>query len=75
MSTVYRLPPLDRRPIETKVKKDIPISGKILGVKGALLLLSVGNLPHFLNLKHLIGRKIELNGVDAFAVQTALDRF
>ncbi len=75
MSTVYGLPLLDRRPIETKVKKNLPISGKILGVKGSLLLLSMGNVPHFLNLKHLIGRKIELNDTDAYAMQTALDRF
>lgn len=75
ISTVYNLPPLDRRPNEIKVEKNLPISGKILGVKGSLLLLSIGNLPHFLNLKCLKGRKIDLDGTDTTMMQTALDRF
>jgi hypothetical protein len=75
LSAIYSLPVLDRRPIELKIKKDIQISGKILGAKGPLLLLDIGSLPHFVNLKHLLGRKIELKGANVMAMQTALDRF
>jgi len=72
---IYGLPLLDRRPIELKIKKNLQISGKILGAKGSLLLLDIGNLPHFVNLKHLLGRKIEMKEANAIAMQTALDRF
>jgi len=75
LSAIYSLPLLDRRPIELKIKKNLQISGKILGAKGSLLLLDVGNLPHFVNLKHLLGRKIELKEANVMAMQTALDRF
>jgi hypothetical protein len=75
LSAIYSLPLLDRRPIELKIKKNLQISGKILGVKGSLLLLDVGNLPHFVNLKHLLGRKIELKEANVMTMQTALDRF
>ena len=72
---IYNLPLLDRRPFELKVKENLQISGKILGVKGSLLLLSLENLPYFLNLKQLVGRKIEQKEADVVIMQTALDRF
>jgi hypothetical protein len=75
LSEIYSLPLLDRRPIELKVKENLQISGKILGAKGSLLLLDIGNLPHFVNLKYLLGRKIELKKANVMAMQTALDRF
>lgn len=75
LSEIYGLPLLDRRPIELKIKKNLQISGKILGAKGSLLLLEIGNLPFFVNLKHLLGRKIELKEANRMAMQTALDGF
>ena len=45
LSQIYKLPAMDRRPLQLKVKKNQQISGKILGAKGSLLLLKVGNLP------------------------------
>jgi hypothetical protein len=75
LSSVYSLPLLDRRPIELKVEKDLQISGKILGTKGSLLLLEIGNLPHFVDLKHLLGRKIEPKEASVITMQTALDIF
>lgn len=75
LSEVYDLPSLDRRPIELEVEKNRQISGKILGAKGSLLLLEVGNLPHFIDLKQLLGKKIEPKKVDMMTTQTALDRF
>ena len=75
LSSFYNLPPLDRRPLELKAKKNLQISGRILGVKGSLLLLNIGDLPYFLNLKHLLGRKIELKKANTMIMQTALDRF
>jgi hypothetical protein len=73
--TIYGLPILDRRPLELKVKRNLQISGKILGVKGSLMLLDIGDLPHFLNLNHMLGRKVELKKGDTFIVQTSLDRY
>ncbi len=75
LSNIYNLPVLDRRPLELKVKKDLQISGKILGAKGSLLLLAIGDLPYYLNLNHLMGRKIELTEDSTAIIQTALDRF
>ena len=75
LSEIYDLPLLNRRPIELKVKRDLQISGEVLGAKGSLLLLSIGDLPHFLNLKHLIGRKIVFKKADSMTMQTALDKF
>lgn len=75
LSNIYNLPTLDRRPLELQVKKNLQISGKILGTKGSLLLLTIGDFPHFLNLNHLMGRKIELKEDNTTIVQAALDRF
>ena len=49
LSVVYHLPSLDRRPIELKIKKNLQISGTVLGAKGSLLLLSVRGISCFLN--------------------------
>ena len=75
LSKVYNLPPLDRRPLELNVKGNLQISGKIVGVKGSLLPLSIGNLPHFLNLNRVVGRKIKLEEANTMTMQTALDKF
>jgi len=75
LSDIYSLPPLDRRPIELRVKENLQISGEILGTKGSLLLLGIGNLPYFLNLNHLLGRRIAPKEACTTVMQTALDRF
>jgi len=75
LSGIYNLPILDRRPIELKVKENLRISGQIVGVKGSLLLLKIGDLPYFLDLSQLMGRKVELKEANSMIVQTALDRF
>ncbi len=75
LSAIYSLPVLDRRPVELNFKKNLQISGEILGAKGSLLLLEIGNLPHFVNLKHLLGKRIELAEPNVKEMQTSLDRF
>jgi len=75
LSDIYQLPPLDRRPIALDITNHVHISGKILGAKGALLLLRIENQPYYLNLKHLVGRKITLKETNTRILQTALDRF
>ena len=75
LSPIYALPSLDRQPLEVKIKKNQQITGTVMGAKGALLLLRVNDLPHFLNLKHLIGRKITVNTTEGVASQRVLDEF
>ncbi len=75
LSNVYKLPKLDRRPIELKVNKNLKVSGRILGVKGSLLLLNFGDLPYYINLTRLLGRKIELKKHNTMIMQTSLDKF
>jgi hypothetical protein len=75
LSPIYDLPDLERRPIELRVKNDQQITGEILGVKGSLLLLSVNDLPHFLDLKHLLGRKITVTDANEVISQRILDEF
>ncbi|MFB0522784.1 MAG: DUF2797 domain-containing protein, partial [Candidatus Bathyarchaeia archaeon] len=75
LSEIYDLPLLNRRPIELKVSKNPQILGEVLGAKGSLLLLSIGDLPYYLNLKHLMGRKIVFKKADSMTLQTALDKF
>ena len=75
LSPVYALPFLNRQPLKLKIKNNQQITGIVMGVKGALLLLRVNGLPHFLNLKHLIGRKITLNTIEGTGSQRVLDEF
>jgi hypothetical protein len=75
LSPIYALPSLDRQPLKVKIKKNQQITGTIMGAKGALLLLRVNGLPHFLNLKHLVGRKITLNTAEGTGSQRVLDEF
>jgi hypothetical protein len=75
LSPIYALPSLNRQPLEVKIKKNQQITGTVMGAKGALLLLRVNGLPHFLNLKHLVGRKITVNTTEGMASQRVLDEF
>jgi hypothetical protein len=75
LSPIYALPSLNRQPLELKIKKNQQITGTVMGTKGALLLLCVNGLPHFLNLKHLVGRKIMVNTTKGMASQRVLDEF
>jgi hypothetical protein len=75
LNTIYGLPHLDRRPLELKVKDNTQVSGKILGVKGSLMLLDIANIPHFLNLNNIIGRKIDFGKSKAFIIQSSLDKY
>jgi hypothetical protein len=75
LDAVYRLPALHRRPITLKIKRNLRITGTILGVKGPLLLVSLDGSPYVLNLKRLIGRSIVFKDIDAMNIQTALDRY
>jgi hypothetical protein len=75
LSPIYALPSLDRQPLQLKIKKNQQITGTVMGAKGALLLLRVNGLPHLLNVKHLVGRKITLNKREGIASQRILDEF
>jgi hypothetical protein len=75
LSKIYRLPHLNRRPIELKVERSLRVSGKVLGAKGSLLLMSNGDLPYCINLTHLVGRRIEFKETLKTIIQTALDIF
>lgn len=73
LSTMYNLPSFNRRLIEIEIRENQQVSGKILGVKGSLLLLEKSSLPYFINLNDLLGRKIQLNEDSKLIMQTALD--
>ena len=75
LNEVYHLPPVSRRPIVLKIKRNLRITGTILGVKGPLLLMSLDDTPYVLNLKRLMGRKVAFKNIDAMKIQTALDRY
>jgi len=75
LAPIYALPSLDRQPLEVKIQRNQQIAGTVRGAKGALLLLDVKGLPHVLNLKHLVGRKITFNRADGVASQRVLDEF
>ena len=71
----YRLPELDKRPLELRIRKGLEVSGEVLGVKGPILLIEMRDLPFTLNLNGLIGRRIETEEVSLTSAQTGLDRF
>jgi hypothetical protein len=75
LDEIYKLPNIENRPIKLNIKKDVQISGKILGVKGSLLLLDVKDIPHFINLRHLMGRRIKPQEGEIDNIQTILDKF
>lgn len=75
LAPIYALPPLDRQPLKVTVQSHQQVAGTVLGAKGALLLLEVDGLPHVLNLRRLIGRKITPNRVNSIASQRVLDEF
>ncbi len=75
LAPIYALPPLDRQPLNVTVQSHQQIAGTILGAKGALLLLEVDGLPHVLNLRHLVGRKITPKRANGIASQRVLDEF
>jgi hypothetical protein len=53
----------------------VKVSGKILAVKGPILLFTEHDMPFTLNLHNLMARKIEIGtSLDVFS-QTSLDRF
>jgi hypothetical protein len=58
LSPIYGLPSTKIRPIEVKIRDNIPISGKILGVKGPILFLENTGIIYSVNLHSLPGRKI-----------------
>ena len=75
LSPYYRIPQLDRRPLELKIREGLKVSGQVLGVKGPILLLKVRGLPFALNLNRLIGRKIVTGEVSLTKAQTGLEKF
>ncbi len=75
LTPIYALPPLDRQPLKVTVQSHQQITGTVLGAKGALLLLEVDGLPHVLNLRHLVGRKVIPSRANGIASQRVLDEF
>jgi hypothetical protein len=75
LNSIYDLPNLDRRPLELKIKDNTQVSGKILGVKGSLMLLDIASTSHFLNLNNIIGREIDFVKSNALIVQSSLDKY
>jgi len=71
----YRLPGLEKRPLELKIREGLEVSGQVLGVKGPILLINVRDQPFTINLNKLIGKKIETEKVSLTNTQTGLDRF
>lgn len=71
----YNLPSFNRRPLELRVKDDLQIKGKILGVKGPLLLIERRNSIYFLKINQLIGRKIIPYEISFTKIQTNLEQF
>lgn len=75
LSPIYGLPAFTHRPLPLPVTPQHPITGKILGAKGSLLVLQVQGLPHILNLHQLLGRSIMVTEAGARTVQRVLDEF
>jgi len=71
----YRVPHLDRRPLELRVREGLEVSGQVLGVKGPILLLKVGDSPFALDLNRLIGRRIATEEVVQTKTQAGLESF
>lgn len=71
----YRLNQLDKRPLELKIRGGGEVSGRVLGVKGPILLLEAMGLPRAINLRRLVGRRIDTDGVSRVKAQSDLDRF
>lgn len=75
LSPYYCLPQLDRRPLALKVEERVEISGQVLGVKGSVLLLKVGDLPFALDLNRLVGRKVDTEEAVQTKTQAGLESF
>jgi hypothetical protein len=58
LTTIYGLPQTRIRPIEVKMRDNVAISGKILGVKGPILFLENTGIIYSVNLHALTGWKI-----------------
>lgn len=71
----YRLPRLQVKPLSLRVREGLKVSGEVLGAKGPILYIRVGDLPHTLNLRSLVGRRVESEDGLSTSSQAGLDRF
>jgi hypothetical protein len=71
----YRIPKIDRRPLELEVQGGKVISGQVLAVKGPILLVEMNGLPYTVNLNRLIGRKIDDSGEFTLKAQSGLEKY
>jgi hypothetical protein len=58
LSPIYGLPQTKVRPIEVKIRDNIAMAGKILGVKGPILYLENTGIIYSVNIYALTGRRI-----------------
>lgn len=75
LTPFYGLPEIRKKPLAMKVRDGLEISGRILGVKGPILLLEKNDLVFALDLNGLTGRKIDTEDSCYTATQTGLDGF
>jgi hypothetical protein len=59
LAHIYNLPEFKSAPLNLKIKDNLQVSGTILGVKGPVLYIEMGDLTYTLNLNKLIGRSIK----------------
>ena len=59
LAPIYNLPLFKSAPLQLRVKDGLQVSGRVLGVKGPVLYIEMGDLTYTLNLSRLIGRRIE----------------
>jgi hypothetical protein len=71
----YRLDKIDSRPLELEIRGGREVSGRVLGVKGPILLLEAMGLPRAIRLNRLVGRRIDTDGLSRVKTQSGLDRF
>jgi hypothetical protein len=71
----YRLEKIDSRPLELKIRGGREVSGRVLGVKGPILLLEAMGLPRAIRLNRLVGRRIDTDSLPKAKTQSGLDRF
>jgi len=71
----YRLEKIDSRPLELEIRGGREVSGRVLGVKGPILLLETMGLPRAIRLNRLVGKRIDTDGLSKVKAQSGLDRF
>ncbi len=72
---LYGIADLDVKPLRLRIEEGATISGQIIGAKGSVLIVNMGSLPRVINMRNLIGRKIDFDKPPDARTQSGLGRF